>query len=185
MPTEIKRTQVVNRTAKTVNIKNPDNENCNYHYSLIPPGGSKTFKYSDKSFYMIPFEKITFRRNGDVVLKDRKGFKPAELPWPTCVFLNRGNNQAEVVKIDYNESLHLPYGIPIKKHVPFNSFYAEYESVTIEKPTEHAIPDISHPGMLTVEYRANIIRKKRNPQDLKRITELREQAYLESLRRNA
>jgi hypothetical protein len=133
----------------------------------------------------MPWEKITYRKNGDVVLKDRKGYKEPEMPWPTCIFLNRGNNRAEVVQLDYNESLRLPYGIPIKKHVPFNSFYAEYESVTIEKPTEHAIPDISHPGMLAVEYRPRIIRKKRNKEDLKRITELLEKAYSESLRRHA
>lgn len=183
MTGEIIRTQIINKTEHTVQLKNPPN--YPRYTSSISPNASLTLKFNDNGYFLMPFEKITYRKNGTVILKNRKGWQPPKLGGFVTRFLNEGGEQVESILLDYGETLHLPKGIPITRSVSPNSFYAEYSEVIIKKPIPVAVPSLSHKGLMEIENRPNIIRVKRSKADLEKLKAEREKAYLASLRLQA
>lgn len=129
----------------------------------------------------MPYEKVIYRKNGSVILKDRRGFKRPKLEGFVTRFLNEGGEQVESILLDYGETLHLPKGIPITRSVSPNSFYAEYSEVIIKTPIPVAVPSLSHKGLMELEHRPNILRLKRPKEDMAKLKAEREKAYLASL----
>ena len=183
MNEDIFRTQIVNKTGNSVQLKNPPNYSI--YISSIGPNSSLALKFTDTGYFLMPFERVTYRKNGSIILKDRKGWQPPKLEGFVTRFLNEGGQQVESVLLDYNETLHLPKGIPITRAVDPNSFYAEYAEVIIKKPIPVAVPSLAHKGLMEIEHRPNIIRVKRSKEDMAKLKSEREKIYLASFRRNA
>ena len=190
---KIYSTEIVNKTDKPIQIRNPivgqevrssgwGSTIYNKYYSFIPPyGGSIKLKFVDNGYFLCPYERVIYRKNGRVDLKSRKGYKAPALAWPVCTFLNIGGKNEEVVLIADNDSLRLPRGIPITRNVPVTSFYAEFEEVVIAVPIAVQVPDMSQPGSTKTEYRPNIQYEKRSEKELERIKKARERLYLKSV----
>lgn len=179
MNDEIIRTQIINKTENPITLRNPPN--YARYTSSISSNSSLTLKFTESGYFLMPFERVTYRKNGSVILKDRKGFKPPKLEGFVTRFLNEGGEQVESILLDYGETLHLPRGIPITRSISPNSFYAEYGEVIIQKSIPVAVPSLSHKGLMEIEYRPNIIRIKRSKEDMTKLKAEREKAYLASL----
>ena len=162
-----------------INLRNPSNYVLNYSY--IQPGQSLTLKFSDKKYFLFPFERVTYRKKGKVDLRQRKGYKEPKNEFPVTVFLNRGGHSREVVMISMEKSLLLPLGIPIRRHLDVSSFFADFSDVIIENPTPVAVPDFANPGSIKFEYRQNMVKKLRPESELKKIKTMRERLVLRSV----
>ena len=174
-------TLIKNKTDRPVTLRNPPNY-IRRNHSTIPPGKSLTIDFEDASYFLAPFDRITYKKNGRVNLRERGDYEAHELKFPSCEFLNANPSaKVEIVMISEGHSLKLPYGIPIKIEVPVFSFYAEFEEVVICAPTAHPVPDIGHPGYTKMEYRANIQYVNRSEKELAEIKKRREQTYLRSV----
>lgn len=176
--TEKFKCQIRNHTDKTITLKSPKNY---IHRNFFIKGHTKlTVAFDDEAFFLSAYERIVYKKSGKIDCIKRKNFR-RDLEFPTCKFLNLGGSFFEVMVIAPYDSLILPKGIEIVRHVPFYSFYSDFESVTIAEPKTVAVPVLMSPGEIKMEERQNIIYTKRPEKDLKKIKQMREQSYLRSV----
>jgi len=169
-------TVIENHSPNVWRFRSP--QNYTGEYFSFRPGTVSTVEFDD-GYFLCPFSKIIYRKNGKIDVVKRKGYEAPVLQFPFVRFLNKGGNNIEIIILDIASKIELPKGIERTVEVAVDSIYAESESVTIDEPLKIPVPDFHIGGMRTI-LKPNIIYTPRSKEQMEKLKKLRMKKFFKS-----